>query len=145
MSAQTQTKSTDDDFIVIEKTLNAPVAVVWKALTDPKQMRKWYFSSITDFKAEVGFKTRADVEHEGQIFPHLWEVSEVIKEKKLSYHWQYAGYEGDSLLTFELTPQGDKTLLKLTHTGLMSFNPERFPMMSKSNFTKGWTDRKSVV
>ncbi len=34
--------------VVIERTYNAPVEKVWKALTDVDQMRQWYF----DLKAK---------------------------------------------------------------------------------------------
>jgi len=29
--------------LVIERTFNAPIARVWKALTDAEEMRRWYF------------------------------------------------------------------------------------------------------
>jgi len=41
--------------VVIERTFNAPVERVWKALTDVEQMRQWYFD-LKEFKPEVGFE-----------------------------------------------------------------------------------------
>ena len=41
--------------IVKEVIINAPIARVWKALTDRDEMEKWYFN-IKEFKAEVGFE-----------------------------------------------------------------------------------------
>ena len=43
------------DPFVIERTCNAPVEKVWKALTDKDQMKKWYFD-LPAFKAEKGFE-----------------------------------------------------------------------------------------
>jgi len=40
---------------VIERILNAPSDRVWKAITDKKQMKEWYFD-IAAFKPEVGFE-----------------------------------------------------------------------------------------
>jgi uncharacterized protein YndB with AHSA1/START domain len=37
------TKNELAEAIVIERTLNAPVAKVWQALTEVEQMRQWYF------------------------------------------------------------------------------------------------------
>ena len=37
---------------VIEKVYNAPASKVWKAITDVKDMKQWYFD-LPDFKAEV--------------------------------------------------------------------------------------------
>ena len=40
--------------VVIERTYNAPVEKVWKALTDVDQMRQWYFD-LKEFKLERRF------------------------------------------------------------------------------------------
>ena len=40
----------NDGAFVIERTFNAPVAAVWKAITDKDEMKKWYFD-LTDFRA----------------------------------------------------------------------------------------------
>ena len=63
----------------------------------------------------------------------------MIPEKKLAYSWRYEGHPGDSLVTFELFAEGDKTRLKLTHVGLETFLPERNPHLARGNFVKGWT------
>ncbi|PYL29526.1 MAG: hypothetical protein DMF45_05510 [Verrucomicrobia bacterium] len=47
--------------VVIERTFNAPVGRVWKALTDVEEMRQWYFN-LKQFKAEVGFEFEFVVE-----------------------------------------------------------------------------------
>ena len=57
--------------VVIERTFNAPVARVWKALTDVEEMRHWYFD-LKEFKPEVGFEFEFVVEHEGnEVSPPL--------------------------------------------------------------------------
>src|SRR5207245_4336659 len=97
--------------VVIERTFNAPVGRVWKALTDVEEMRQWYFN-LKQFKAEVGFEFDFVVEHEGMTYHHLCKVTEVIPQKKLAYTWRYKGHEGDSLVTFELFADGDETRLR---------------------------------
>ena len=123
---------------VIERTYNAPIEKVWKAITDKDQMKKWYFD-IEKFEPEVGFEFQFEGSNEDKIYLHLCKITEVIVGKKLTYSWRYAGYDGISFVTFELFAESDKTRLKLTHEGL-----ETFPMsnkdFAKENFVAGWTE-----
>jgi uncharacterized protein YndB with AHSA1/START domain len=123
--------------VVIERTFNAPVARVWKALTDANEMRIWYFE-LKEFKPEPGFEFEFAVEHEGVQYHHLCKVTEVIPQKKLAYTWRYQGHEGDSLVTFELFADGDNTRLKLTHEGIETF--PKTPAYDRKNFEAGWTE-----
>ena len=122
--------------IVIERIFNAPIPRVWEALTDVDQMRQWYFD-LKEFKAQVGFEFDFVVEHEGNSYHHLCRVTEVIPEKKIAYTWRYKGEPGDSLVTFELFSDGNKTRLKLTHTGIETF--PKTPAYARKNFEAGWT------
>jgi len=125
--------------IVMERTYDAPVSVVWRAITQIDQMKQWYMPALQSFKPEVGFETRFDIAHEGKTFAHLWRVMEVVPEKKIAYSWKYAGYPGDSIVTFELFAEGSRTRLKLTHGGLETFEPMNHPELAKKNFAEGWT------
>jgi uncharacterized protein YndB with AHSA1/START domain len=121
--------------IVIERIYNAPVARVWKALTDVDQMREWYFD-LKEFKPQVGFEFEFVVEHEGNTYHHLCRVTEVVPEKKLAYTWRYKGEPGDSLVTYELWPDGEGTRFKLTHSGTETF--PKTPAYARENFEEGW-------
>ena len=70
---------------------------------------------------------------------HIWKVTEVMPLKKISLEWKYAGYPGNSLVSFELFPEGNKTRLVLTHEGIGSFMPGRYPELATKNFVGGWT------
>ena len=122
--------------VVIERTVNAPVERVWKALTDVDEMRRWYFD-LKEFKPEDGFEFEFTVEHKGVKYHHLCKIIEVIPQKKLAYTWRYKGHEGDSLVTLELFADGNKTRLKLTHEGLETF--PKLPPFTRKNFMDGWT------
>ena len=122
---------------VIERTFNASIERVWKAITDRDQMKKWYFD-IENFKPEVGFEFKFYGENEGRKYVHLCEITEVIKNKKLSHTWRYEGYEGNSIVTYELFAEGTATRLKLTHEGLETFSINN-PDFAKENFVAGWT------
>ena len=122
--------------IVMERTLDAPVDRVWTALTDVNEMREWYFD-LKEFKPEIGFEFEFVVEHEGNNYHHLCKVSEVIPKKKIAYTWRYKDEPGNSLVTFEISPEGDKTRLKLTHSGIETF--PKTPAYARKNFESGWT------
>ena len=130
------TKNELAEAVVFERTFDAPVGRVWKALTDVEEMRQWYFN-LKQFKAEVGFEFEFVVEHEGMTYHHLCKVTEVIPQKKLAYTWRYKGQEGDSLVTFELFADGNETRLKLTHQGLETF--PKTAAFARKNFEAGWT------
>ncbi len=131
-----RTKNVLAEAVVVEQTLDAPVARVWVALTDVGQMRQWYFD-LKEFKPEIGFEFEFVVEHEGNTYHHLCKVTEVIPEKKIAYTWRYKGEPGDSLVSFELFDEGDKTRVKLTHTGIETF--PKTPAYVRKNFEAGWT------
>ena len=122
---------------VIERTYNAPVADVWVALTDNNQMKEWYFK-LADFKPEVGFEFIFEGKDGDVTFTHLCRVTAAEPNKKLAYTWRYDKYEGNSEVTFELFDEGDKTRLKLTHTGLETF-PQNNKSFRRESFAAGWT------
>jgi uncharacterized protein YndB with AHSA1/START domain len=122
--------------LVIERILDAPVEKVWKAITDPGQMKLWYFD-LQGFKLEPGNEFSFEGRNEDRCYVHLCKITEVIEGRKLSYTWRYEGHQGNSLLSFELSPEGNKTRLKLTHAGLETF-PQNLPDFAGNNFVVGW-------
>ena len=126
--------------IIIEKTLNAGRARVWRAITNKDDMKQWYFD-LPDFKPEAGFEFEFHGGKEDGIqYLHRCKITELIPERKLTYSWRYEGYEGMSFVTFELFDEGSsKTKLKLTHAGLDTF-PKSNADFDKKNFAAGWTE-----
>lgn len=127
-----------NEAFVIEQTYQASSEIVWKALTDKDEMKLWYFE-FQDFKPEVGFEFQFQGgPAEDRQYLHICKITEVINGKKLAYSWSYEGYEGNTLVTFELYPEGDRTRLKLTHEGLDTFPASNLDFARKS-FEEGWT------
>jgi uncharacterized protein YndB with AHSA1/START domain len=122
--------------LVFERTLNAPAATVWKALTSVRAMKEWYFE-MEGFKPRVGCAFGFTVEHKGRTYIHRCKITAVIPQKRLAYTWRYAGVAGNSMVSFELTPKGRRTHLRLTHLGLESF-PAHLDF-ARNNFVNGWT------
>ena len=121
----------------IERTYNAPIALVWKAITDKKEMRKWYFN-VSDFKPILGFEFTFEGTNEDRVYVHLCKVVDIVEGKKISYSWSYKDYKGMSFVTFELFVEGKKTRLKLTHDGIETIAVNG-PDFAKENFVQGWT------
>ena len=125
----------ENKVVCVERVFNAPRSLVWRALTEKELMKSWYFD-LAEFEARVGFTFEFEGGTEENKYLHLCEVSEVIVEQKLSYTWKYKGYEGVSLVSFELFSEDNATRLKLTHTGIGSFPP--IPDFAIHNFEQGW-------
>lgn len=128
----------DRGTITIERTVSAPLSLVWDALTNIDHMRIWYFPMMSGFKPEVGFEFQFRAGNENKDWLHKCRVTEVIPQQRIQYSWRYDGYEGNSLVTFDLAPEGESTRVTVTHTGLDTF-PQQ-PEFAASNFEMGWTE-----
>ena len=122
--------------LILERVFDAPKAIVWRALTDIDEMKKWYFDMV-GFKPEVGTEFSFLAGMEPVKYLHLCRVTDIEPLKKIAYTWRYDGYEGDSHVSFDLIDEGGKTRLRITHGGL-----ETFPVIDsfkRTNFNEGWT------
>jgi uncharacterized protein YndB with AHSA1/START domain len=133
--------------VIIERTFDAPMEIVWKAITNKKDMEEWWphTAPMETFVPEVGFETQFSIRHNEKDFLHLWRVTEVIPGKKITYDWKFGGKPGNSSVTFELSPEGDKTKLRLTHRGLETFLPDSNPELGRGNFLMGWTSLAATL
>lgn len=123
--------------IIVERVFATSSDALWRALTDKDEMKLWYFD-LPEFEAQVGFTfTFAGGPSPERQYVHLCEVTEVVPGKKLSYSWRYEGYAGDSVVSFEIFPQGENALLRLTHAGLHTFPRDNLDL-AKHNFEAGW-------
>jgi uncharacterized protein YndB with AHSA1/START domain len=132
------TNMVDPSPIQVEETIDATPEQVWKALTDPAEMKKWYFD-VPAFRAEVGNRTQFLEGPPDKKYLHLWEVQQVEPFRRLAYSWKYDAMKGDSLVTFELAPVGNKTRVTLTHAGVESFDAAGDKNFARTSFEGGWT------
>lgn len=129
---------TSEEPIIVEHIFDCAANEVWRAITDVNLMRQWYFDNLPDFKPEIGFETRFNVESAERNFIHIWKVTEVIPGKLIGYNWHYENYSGDSQVTFELFKKDSSTLLTLTHKVLADF-PDDIPEFRRESGLQGWT------
>jgi uncharacterized protein YndB with AHSA1/START domain len=123
-----------DTPFVLELVYDAPINKVWQALTDENRMRAWYFPQLMKFEPIVNFEFVFF--NDGSLYQKEWRVTKVEDGRALAHSWVYKGYPGSSEVTFELFKEGDKTRLKLTHTGLASFPTDAH--FARHRFEEGW-------
>ena len=103
---------------------------VWRALVDPDELAAWLMPNT--FAAEVGHEFSLETgEHVGTI---QGEVLEIDEPKLLRCRW--SGVFGDSVVTFELCPEGDGTRLRVRHDGFADPLPPEF-----EGFDDGWKQK----
>jgi uncharacterized protein YndB with AHSA1/START domain len=115
----------DMEFGSIEREIqiDASPDVVFEVITSPEHIREWWNGAETDVTPTPG--TVSEIAWgKGSDDPHIEELTvvEVDPPRLFSFRWVYEGaaaaMPGNSLLvTFELVPRGEGTLLKLTETG----------------------------
>ena len=139
-----ETPSTDR----IEKRIElaAPVARVWRALTDYRDFGEWFGVKL-EGPFVPGEITRGHITHPG--YEHL--VMEVVvqrmeAERLFSFDWHpYAvdpdvdySQESPTLVEFRLEPAGDGTLLSVTESGFDALPAARRAEAFRMN-DGGWT------
>lgn len=128
---------TQDSDIIVEQSFDCSSGDLWNAITDHKEMIKWYFSQIPDFRPEIGFKTEFVVENEGRVFTHQWEIVDLQHGSLISYSWRFKEYEGLSLSEFHVSQNQSKADLKLVVKVLEDF-PDGIPEFKRESCIGGW-------
>jgi len=117
------------DAIRLERVLDAPVETVWRYLTEANLRQRWFMGG-TDATAGGEFELLNDHDN--------------LSDDDVPYPESYAPYKGktwnervlrfepprllkttfqggnNGVVTFELTPEGERTRLVLTHSGIQS-------------------------
>ncbi len=125
--------------LVFEQIYDSSPEKVWKSLTNKELMKEWYFD-IPDFvpvKGETFNFFEPGDEHK---FHHRCEILDVVPFKKFEHTWTYPEKsKGKSVLKWELSPEGDKTRVVLTHSGVESFADGGLDFKTE-NFKAGWSE-----
>lgn len=124
------------DPVIKEILVNAPAHKVWKALTDPVDMKNWYFP-VEVFIPEPGFAFTFYGEKDDRQYPISCVILEAIPGKKLSYTWNYDDFPGETIVTFSMEEEYGQTRVQLIHEGLENISGEHKDA-SKENHAQGW-------
>ena len=136
------------DAIRLERLLNAPVETVWRYLTEADLRQRWFMGG-TD--ATPGGEFDLLVDHD-----------KLSDDQDVPYPESYASFKGsvwtekvvrfdpprllettfqggkNGTVTYELTPEGEKTRLVLTHSGIAS-------PVGAQDFGSGWNSHLTVL
>jgi len=108
--------------LTIKRRFNAPPKKVFAAWTEPAQVARWFgpggitvLEAVFELRAGGRFMIHARGS-EGEDHRVSGTVREAVPNSKVVYTWAWQSTpERESLVTVEFTPDGDGTLLTLTH------------------------------
>ena len=131
----------------IEKVVDlaAPVAKVWRAITDYEQFGAWFRVRL-DQPFEVGATTTGHITYPG--YEHMQWVSvteQMDHERLFAFSWPPSAVDPDTeygedakvRVEFWLEPQGDGTRLTIREIGFQQFPEAKRLEVLRSN-TEGW-------
>jgi uncharacterized protein YndB with AHSA1/START domain len=108
--------------LTLKRRLNAPPQKVFSAWTDPKKLARWMGPEeietlSTEADARIGGHFRFIMRSpDGETHDVSGSYREVVPNEKLVFTWTWRSTpERQSLVTVALKPDGDGTLLTLTH------------------------------
>ncbi|SEH13306.1 Uncharacterized conserved protein YndB, AHSA1/START domain [Natronorubrum sediminis] len=119
------------EHLTISRTVDAPRERVWRAFTDPDEVRRWYGSDLMDveihaLEAEPGGSFSITMRDDEGDYDIEGEFLEVTERERLVHTW-YVGR-----VTVEFDEVGEGTEVVLTHEGL----PDR---ETTKQHAEGWT------
>ncbi len=124
----------------IKRIYNAPIHLLWQVITEKEHLKQWYFDFPEDWQLKIGaeFEWYAGPP-DGKQWLHKGEMLEIIENKKLSHTWEYPGFKGSSIVTWQLNKINENsTELILTHLFKIPFDSTEKALEYK-NFVEGWT------
>ena len=138
---------TAPDTIRLERLLDAPPETVWRYLTEAELRARWFMGG-TDATGKGAFDLLVDHDN--------------LSDEEVPYPEAYAGFKGSTwsetvtrfepprllettfqggkngIVTYELFPEGDRTRLVLTHSGIVSAT-------GSQDFGSGWNSHLTVL
>lgn len=99
--------------VVVTRVLDAPVEEVWRAWTEPEQVRRWwgptgFTSPSADMDVRVGGRSlvcmRAPAEHGGQDMYNTWTYRAVVPPERLEFDLRFTDAAGAPLDASSIPP-----------------------------------------
>ena len=121
-----------------KRLIRAPLARVWNAIADAKQLGEWFRLKVNgEFRPGV----RVDVVstypgHEGTEF--FLDIVEVKPQTIFSFRWQHDSDEPMTLVTFQLEPAEEGTMLTITESGFDAISLAKRKTFHERN-SEGWS------
>jgi uncharacterized protein YndB with AHSA1/START domain len=127
----------------IRKTIvvEASPSVVFKALTDEKELTQWFSNQGAVLEARVGGAVEFKfLRPDGEKHTMQGRILEIIPGKKLSYSWKFGpAQDSNEVVTWvlEAVDGGGKTRVTLLHTGFKK--PSQKELESGMSLEAGWS------
>lgn len=105
-------------------TIHADAATVWRALTDPQQIREYMFGTETVSDWKTGSPIVFKGEWEGKAYEDKGTILDIRPNEYLKYnYWSPMSTEPDAPenyanITYELEKQGDGIVLSISQDGI---------------------------
>ena len=128
-----------DIFVELKRVFTAPRARVFKAWTDPGELKQWiapsddFSTPIVEVDLRVGKSYRIGMKApDGAMYIAIGTYREIVPPTKLVFTWSWEGGEmGETLVTVEFRDMGDSTEVILKH--------EMFPdENTRDRHNSGW-------
>jgi uncharacterized protein YndB with AHSA1/START domain len=128
--------------------IDAPVATVWDALTEPEQIKKYLFGTKAESTWKVGDPITFSGEWEGKTYQDKGVILQFEPEKVLEYTYfsSMSGKEDKpenyGIVKMTVEPEGDKTRLSIEQSNNES---EEAKEHSESNWGQVFTTIKEML
>ena len=128
--------------------LNAPAPRVWDALTQPDQIKKYFFGTYASSDWKEGSPITFEGEWEGKKYKDKGTILKVEPGKMLRYNFwsSMSGIEDKPenyvIITYDLSEQGEQTILDITQQNIPT---EEMKEHSEQNWKKVLEGLKNVV
>jgi uncharacterized protein YndB with AHSA1/START domain len=106
--------------------IDAPVEAVWKAITTPEQIKRWFFGVDTESDWKVGSQLVHTGEYQGKPYVDKGEILEIEPPKRLVHtHWSDVSGKPDAaehyqIVAWDLAERDGGTELTITEENLPS-------------------------
>lgn len=129
----------ENDQIVIERVLNAPIGLIWQMWTEPEHFKKWYGPNgatipVAEMDVRIGGKRLICMEMRGMKMWTVGEYTTIVPNTRLAYTESMAdengnvvspsamgmpeGYPATTEVIVVLEDIGGRTKMVMTHAGM---------------------------
>lgn len=124
--------------INLQYELPASLGLLWDALVEEEQMRKWFFPNMPDFDIKDRFKTTFEVVSGDRVFTHQIGIVEADDLKYIAYNWSYKEYPGKAILRYDLIPLNPQSTQLLLKMEITEDFPDSIPEFTRESCIAGW-------
>jgi uncharacterized protein YndB with AHSA1/START domain len=140
MNEMTQTDTNPDDLrLTLQRHIKAPVEAVYKAWLDPATLTRFMSNcegmslATAETDPRVGGRFLLGMNTGTRVIDHRGTYLELVPHSRIAFTWEseFCTLEG-SRVTLDLVPEGEGTLLTLTHVRFANES-------SRDGHSGGWT------